>query len=270
MEIPNETLPNDAIELRADEYLKDGIPYCKKCNTPRYFIRENFCHRCICKCQKEEMEKQEQAEEQKKIEEYLKQLRDKSLLGERYKDCSFDKIEIINEKHKETIERLKNYCSKFKESNKGIGIYLFGKSGAGKTLLTACMLDRLNAQYIECLFTSIQKIKEDLLSAGQKGQKGIMDKLTTVPVLFIDDFGTEVFKKDGEDNWTQDIVYNIINTRYNNMLPIIYTSNYSLRECLDDKGVLLKTVERIYESTVQMKLDLPSYRFHKKKDEIYF
>ena len=257
------------IKLANDEYLKDGVPYCSKCNTARYFICEDFSVRCKCKCEVEEIEKQEELERQQKIQQYLKELKDKSLLGERYKDATFDCVEIINEEHLNVVNRLKKYCEGFKKHNNGLGVYLFGLKGSGKTLLTACMLDSLNSQFIECMFTNIHKIKEELLSIDMKRQKGFLHRVTTVPVLFIDDFATESFKKNGEDNWVQDIVYDIVNTRYNNMLPIIYTSNCSLKQCLEEKGVLEKTIDRIFETTVAIKLDLPSYRL-RKKENIYF
>ena len=258
------------IKLKEDEYLnEEGVPFCSKCKTPRYFIREDFCVPCKCRCQMEEIERQEEIKRQEKLKEYLKDLKDKSLLGERYKDSTFDSIEIINEEHLKVVNRLKKYCEGFKEHNEGLGIYLFGTKGSGKTLLTASMLDKLNSQFIECMFTNMHKIKEELLSLDMKRQKGFLYRVTTVPVLFIDDFATESFKKNGEDNWVQDIVYDIVNTRYNNMLPIIYTSNCSLKECLEQKGILEKTIDRIFETTVQIKLDLPSYRL-RKKENVYF
>jgi DNA replication protein DnaC len=256
-------------ELKPDEFMNNGVPYCKKCKTARYFVREDFCVPCKCECQMEEIRNREEQEKQRKIAEYLQDLKSKSLLGERYKDCSFDKIEVINEDHQKVINRLKKYCEGFKEHNEGLGIYLFGTNGSGKTLLTACMLDKLNSQFIECMFTNIHKVKEELLSSDPKRQKSFLDRVYRVPVLFLDDFATEVVKKNGEDNWLQDIIYDIINTRYNNMLPIIYTSNCSLRECLEQRGILQKTIDRVFESTVQIKLDLPSYRL-RKKENVYF
>ena len=251
-----------------DEYYNDdGIPCCKNCKTPRYFIRENFITRCKCKCQMEEIKKREELERQEKIKEYLKNLKEQSLLGERYRNCSFDNMQIVNQEHKNIVERLKTYCTGFKNNNNGLGIYLFGKSGSGKTFLTACMLDKLNSQFIECMFTNISSLKEEILN--NKKQKDFIKKITTVPVLFIDDFGTEIYKKNSDDNWVQELTYNIINTRYNNCLPIIYTSNYSLKECLENRGLANKTIDRIFETTVQIKLDLPSFRLKEKKN-IYF
>lgn len=260
---------NRNFDLKEDEYLKDGVPYCKNCNTARYFVRENFVAGCLCKCQSDAVEQRDEIERKIKLAKYLKELKNKSLLGERYKDATFGSIEIINEEHQNIINRLIKYCEGFKEHNDGLGIYLFGSNGSGKTLLTACMLDKLNSQFIECMFTNVHKIKEELLSTDIRKQKGFMQRVVSVPVLFLDDFATEIFKKNGDDSWVQDIVYDIVNTRYNNMLPTIYTSNCSLRECLEQRGVMQKTVDRIFESTVQIKLDLPSYRL-RKKENVYF
>ena len=255
--------------LKNDEYMKDGVPYCKNCNTARYFVREDFCVPCKCNCQLNAILEKEQEEKKQRLAEVLMELKSKSLLGERYKDATFDSVQIINEDHQNIINRLKKYCEGFKEHNEGLGIYLFGSNGSGKTLLTACMLDKLNSQFIECMFTNVHKIKEEILSSDPKKQKAFLNRVYTVPVLFLDDFATEIVKKNGEDNWLQDVIYDVINTRYNNMLPIIYTSNCSLKQCLEERGVMQKTIDRIFESTVQIKLDLPSYRL-RKKENIYF
>jgi len=260
---------NRKFELKVDEYMHNGIPYCIKCKTARYAVFEGKVAPCKCKCQYEAIQEAYKKEREQKLAEYLQDLKDKSLLGERYKDATFDSIEIINEEHQNIINRLKKYCDGFKEHNEGLGIYLFGSNGSGKTLLTACMLDKLNSQFIECLFTNIHKIKQELLSTDIRRQKTFMQRVATVPVLFLDDFATEVFKKNGDDNWVQEIVYDIVNTRYNNMLPIIYTSNCSLKQCLEERGVMQKTIDRIFESVVQIKLDLPSYRL-RKKENVYF
>ena len=261
---------NLPIKLMEDEYFgEDGKVYCKNCNTSRVAVYDARFIRCKCQCQMEKIEKAYEEERQAKIKEHLEKLKEQSLLGERYKNFTFDSVEIINEEHQNIINRLKKYCEGFKEHNEGLGIYLFGSNGSGKTLLTACMLDKLNSQFIECMFTNIHKIKEELLSSDPKRQKAFLNRVYTVPVLFLDDFATEVVKKNGEDNWLQDVIYDVINTRYNNMLPIIYTSNCSLKQCLEERGVMQKTIDRIFESTVQIKLDLPSYRL-RKKENIYF
>lgn len=261
----------DYITLKEDEYFdreKDAI-LCSKCNTKRYVISPaEDVFACKCACQTKEIEEREKEKQQARIREYLEEMKKKSLLGERYKNKTFENVEIINDEHKRIIERLKTYISKFNESNKGQGIYLYGKSGSGKTLLTACMVNEFINNYIQCVFINVAKIKQTLLK-NTKQQENFMQYLYNIPVLIIDDFATENVKKNGEDNWVQEIVYDIINTRYNNMKPIIYTSNYSMNKLVEERGILEKTVDRIYESSVQIKIDLPDYRV-RDKEESYF
>ena len=86
-------------QLRDDEYLgADGLPYCKKCKTARFFSIEGgeFAHRCACKCQEEETRKQREAEErQKRMDEFNKRKR-LSLLGKRYQNLMFSNATITD------------------------------------------------------------------------------------------------------------------------------------------------------------------------------
>ena len=91
-----------------------------------------------------------------------------------------------------------------------------------------------------------------------------MNKLANIDFLFIDDFGTELVTKDGEDLWLQEKIFEVINKRYNNNKPIIFTSNYSLVEMIKDRGIAEKTVDRISEMCETMKLEGKSYRLKAK------
>ena len=84
----------------------------------------------------------------------------------------------------------------------------------------------------------------------------------------IDDFGAEIVTKGNEDLWLQGNVYDIINSRYVNNKPTIFTSNYSLRELVENRGVADKTVDRIMEMTEIIKLEGVSYRklIHQKRE----
>ncbi len=62
------------LKPKEDEYLgENGLPFCKKCNTPRHWIsddRKAAAH-CVCKCQQEEIRrKQEEEARQKRIDEF--------------------------------------------------------------------------------------------------------------------------------------------------------------------------------------------------------
>ena len=56
--------------LQDDEFPdKDGLPYCCKCKTPRFYAFEDksFATRCLCQCQQEEAEHQNRVREIEKI-----------------------------------------------------------------------------------------------------------------------------------------------------------------------------------------------------------
>lgn len=251
-----------------DEFIgEDGRIYCKGCNGARsiYIAEVNFEARCKCKCQEEEAKRKLEEEETERRKIRLAQMKEDSLLGVRYKDVTFDDIEVRSEEHATIIARLKLFCKNF-HLNKGTGVFLFGPNGSGKTVLTACMVNSLIDKGIGCTFLNFTKIQQDLFGSDKKN---LLRTLYTTPVLFIDDFATEVVKRNGEDKYVQEIIYDVVNTRYNNRLPIVFTSNYSFKGCIEDRGVSKKTIDRMYETTVQMELNLPSYRL-KSKEESYF
>ena len=105
----------------------------------------------------------------------------------------------------------------------------------------------------------------------EKGNEiDLINKIANVDFLFIDDLGTEKVTKDGEDTWLQDKIFEVINKRYNNMKPTIFTSNYSLQELVQDRGLLDKTVDRILEmSTAIIKVEGRSNRAKREENNLF-
>ena len=265
-------------ELLEDEYKKDDIIYCKNCNTPRMTVVEAFGEkravRCICKCQKEKRDRE--AEIEKEVERQMRfaKLQEASLLGERYRHVTFDNcVTGENESFDIAFTRCKKYCENSTEIlKKGFGIYLWGDKGTGKTHLTGCMANDLIKQYKQVLYTNFFEISKSIRSTfkGNGNEADIINKIANVDFLFIDDLGTEKVTKDGEDNWLQEKIFEIINKRYNNMKPTIFTSNYSLLELVQERGMLDKTVDRILElSTAIIKIEGKSNRTIRKNNDLF-
>ncbi len=252
--------------LKADEYVKDDIIYCRQCETARLFVHGNFRVRCLCQCQAAARDKEEQEmkerERQREIEKYQRA----SLIGERYKSATFETTETG---HNATFDaafiRCKRYCEVAnKVLSDGLGIYLYGDKGAGKTHLTACMANALLQQRKQVLFTSFAEISKLLRSTFGKAcesEAEYITRLATIDFLFIDDLGTErVQTKDG-DLWLQEKVFDVLNKRYNNRKPTIFTSNYSIPELISERGIAERTVDRIAEmSSAVLKIEGGSYR----------
>ena len=253
-----------------DTYVgEDGLLYCTKCHTRRCTkdIIQPFGKRMpvTCDCMKEAERKEEERKEQEKKLLRLDKLRGASLLGDRYKDTTFDKTDLGRpEDFQRAYQRCRKYCQIPDQAlEHGYGLYIYGDSGTGKTHLTACMCNELMAQMQQCLFTNFFEISKLIRSTwnGNADAESVVKRICDVDFLFLDDLGTEALTKNGEDNWLQGQVFDIINKRYNNKKPTIFSSNYSLNELIADRGMMKKTVDRIGEmSTAMVKLSGESYR----------
>lgn len=260
--------PVENIEINHDEeYVEGGEVYCKKCDRPRARSVIGRKVRVLCDCQKEAWEKEEakrRAEQEKKDRlKRAERLKSASLLAERYKNASFEQTDVYNANYEVVYKRCKKYTEVSEQVlERGLGIYLYGNKGTGKTHLTACMANRLMEKYYSVLFTSLGKISKSIRETfGKKGggESEILNKLATIDFLFIDDIGTELVTKDDKDLWLQEKLFEVVNDRYNNLKPIIFTSNYSLAE-LSKRGVSDKTIDRIAETCEAMALKEESYR----------
>ena len=254
--------------LQQDEYIMNDVIMCQKCDTPRMYVDEKFNIkvRCLCACQTEKRDKEAQDIKDKERQREIERLQRVSLIGERYQKVNF---ELTETGHNPTFDAAFTRCRKYCEvSNtvleKGLGIYLYGDKGTGKTHLTACMANALIQQRKQVLFTNFAEISKLLRSTfGKKGESEAeyINRLATIDFLFIDDLGTErVQTKDG-DLWLQEKIFDVLNKRYNNRKPTIFTSNYSIPELISDRGIMDKTVDRIAEmSSAVLKVEGSSYR----------
>jgi DNA replication protein DnaC len=176
-------------------------------------------------------------------------------LQKMYKSITFKSIEALgfpSDSYEKAYEASKRYCSVADQSlDKGWGLYLYGDTGRGKTTIVSAMINDLVSQGFSCYIDNITNIKDMIFK-----DKSVVYKLRKVDFLFLDDFGTEVYLKGNEtDTWINEKVYEIVNSRYERMKPIVFTSNLSPGD-LVNKGLLHKTADRISGmSTRKLKIE---------------
>lgn len=103
------------------------------------------------------------------------------------------------------------------------GLFVYGGAGTGKTFLASLIaLEKLPCVVfgdVPLLLTNLKRTFDQVgVSTAQ-----IFDKYKQTPLLVLDDFGAGKIT-----DWTVDVLYQIVNDRYNNRLPTIVTSNYDL------------------------------------------
>ena len=141
------------------------------------------------------------------------------------------------------------------------GMYLWGGTGSGKTLLACVILNELIFRYgTNCRYA---KINKDFLNAlkdtyqkdsdfhGQ--ERFIEEEFTNVDVLVIDDFGVH-----RESDWVNEKLYDLIDSRYERKKITLLTSNSSLN---DWKGKWNGRIfSRLNEMTIPLQLECSDYR----------
>lgn len=131
----------------------------------------------------------------------------------------------------EALAHVKNYLRKFAEAKEsGVGLYLWGSNGTGKTHLMCCAFKEL----ISCKQTvrvfTIDEIVDQFTASwySPEHKRELNHMLRTVDFLGIDEFGKNV-GKDGEAIYLPDMVKRIMESvirfRVQMKRPIWFSSN---------------------------------------------
>ena len=237
----------------------------------------HYSFRVMCKCKLKQIEEEKLNQERIEKMQRVEKLKKFSLLGERYKNAKFENSKTgYNSSFDKAFKRCRKYCEIHEITIKnGYGIYLFGDKGTGKTHLTACMANDLMSKCVPVLFTNLFEISKAVKSTfGRETvqtEQALIDKFSNVDVLFFDDLGTEIFTKNSNDTWLQGLLFDLINKRYNRKKATIFSSNYSLNDLINKRGIAEKTVDRISEMTsgAVMKIEGTSLRNIQNQEKIF-
>ena len=147
-----------------------------------------------------------------------------------------------------TCAAIKYYLDNLDEmKGNGMGLYLYsGTKGSGKTRMAASIANEMVSTYrMQVKFAgSMQIVNEIKATWDDKGrsESDLLRALSTAQVLVIDDFGTELPK-----DWIGERFYSIVNSRYQDKLITMYTSNLSLQDLKYDDRITNRIKERTFQ-----------------------
>lgn len=256
----------DLNDVNDDVYIKDGLKYCKRCNTARQtvislFGKEKTVH-CICKCQKEALDKEEEDRKQREKLERISRLRSNGIHDVNIRNWTF---ENADDSHPKLMSLAKRYYTKWDEAHKNnIGLLFFGNVGTGKTYLAACIANALINDGIPVLMTNFTKLINDLSGFKEDDKNAYINSLNNYELLIIDDLGVE-----RQSDYALEQVFNVIDGRYKNGQPLIVTTNLSVEDLKNPSDMKFKRIyDRILEMTIPVKVDGVSRREQLHKDKL--
>lgn len=195
-----------------------------------------------CKCETEKWavgrKKAQEYDAKRKIEEKFSI----SNLGQRFAECTFDSF-LQRPGTEKVVKNAKAYVEHFNDIDSE-GLIIWGVPGNGKSHLAASIAHDIKSKYKTVVFQTVpellERIRSTFNSNQKESEKEIMDALLHCDLLILDDIGSEKVS-----DWVMDIVFRIVDGRYRQKRPIIYTTN------LNPKDLRFKLDERTYDRMVE-------------------
>lgn len=135
----------------------------------------------------------------------------------------------------------RKYAENWKEMQEtNTSVVFVGEFGNGKTYYSMCIANYLMERFISVCITSITEI----INMPIEERSGFLNSLSSYSLLVLDDLGTE-----RKNEYANEILYQVINSRYACQKPMICTTNYSKDEIVEKK---IAGSERIFDRLEEM------------------
>lgn len=181
-------------------------------------------------------------------------------IPERYRDCHFDGFRERNLHLRKALEAAREFVDLYPATP--TGLLLVGPAGRGKTHLACAILSELierkgvSGIYVD-FSDLLLKIQSSFRSEADASKESILTPFVETDLLVLDELGASK-----PHPWVLDVLYTLLNTRYNRKKLTVATSNFEdepdmssgERERLEDR-VGYRIRSRLYEmcSTVPLR-----------------
>ena len=217
---------------------------------------EWYYHTCTPECEK----KNDQREwEHMRREARVATLRNRSGLSKRMRGYSFANFKpYFSPSAARAAEKVENYLKSWEENREfGKGLYFCGGVGTGKThLAVAVMNELMQRKRVPSLFVTVPEFLDNLREAYMIPGRDLdewMDTVKNADLLVLDDLGSE-----RPTEWVRERLFVIVNHRYREALPTLFTSNIGPRDLATQLGE--RTASRIIAMCDWISLEGDDYR----------
>lgn len=171
---------------------------------------------------------------------------------------TFDNFDVqgrtgLGEKQLLSLQTAYNSARQFAQNLNG-WLLLMGTYGCGKTHLAAATANFAVSMGVPTLFLTVPDLLDWLrfsYASEETSFEQRFEEIRNIPLLVLDDMGTQ-----NATAWAQEKLYQIINHRYVNKLPLIITTNQDL----DEIEGRIRSRLRDAEFVTRIKITAPDYR----------
>lgn len=252
----------NSIVVNEGDYELDGLLHCVNCHTPKQVRVEIFGQTrtpfCLCKCAADARRKEEEEVKRREYRDRINRMRTKGFPESNMLDWTFANDDGANPKiSKIALSYVENFD---KMLDLGKGLLLFGTVGTGKTYFAACICNALIDRGIPCLMTNFSRLV-NTISGMYEGKQDYIDSLNRYKLIVIDDFASE-----RNTEYMNEIIMNVIDSRYRAGLPTIITTNLTADEIKNPVEIHKQRVmSRLLEMCVSVQVEGKDRRRQKYK-----
>ena len=192
-----------------------------------------------------------------------------SKMSKRSLNYKFENFEV-NSNNKKVYQSLKDYSERFVNLEERKGLILTGNNGVGKTHLACSIANELIKNGIPIIYGTLINLLAELKNTYDNdnniSEMEIIKLYEKVDLLVIDDLG-----KEKPSEWGLEKLFTIINSRYENNLPVIITTNYDQNSLINRLSIngeietVKSIISRLYEMCYLVKINDIDHRIKKKK-----
>ena len=233
------------------DYYQDGLLYCGKCRTPKQaMIRQPRVKGfeqgykpmpIICECRAAQLEAERKAEETFRRKVYRSRMLGK--VGASHTFAADDNADVRASKV------CRGYAAAFREisgymihTTPSDGLLLCGNTGTGKTFLCHAILNAVADKGYTIMAVTVGQLERKLWG-GDKSE--IFSQIERADLLLLDDLGAE-----RSSQYTQQIVYDLLDTRVGARKPILITTNMTEQQIFNpDTQESRRILSRVHGAT---------------------
>ncbi|CAN5133614.1 ATP-binding protein [soil metagenome] len=217
---------------------------------------EWYYHPCTPECeQKNERREWELMRRDARVE----TLMEKSGLSRRFRGYTFANFRpMASNGAGRALIRVEEYLANWEENREeGRGLYLCGGVGTGKTHLAVAILNELvRKKRVPSLFVTVPELLDNIRQTYNKPGRNLdewMDAVQNAEFLVLDDLGSE-----RPTEWVRERIFVIVNHRYREALPTVFTSNIGPEEL--PAQLSARTASRIIAMCEGVEIEGDDYR----------